>query len=498
MASMANSTPSPEIREPVEMMAYWRRYVTVAVLCFVNLLNYMDRYTIAGILVKVEHFYHIDDGNAGLLQSIFVVGFACTAPIFGYCGDRYNRKWLMVAGIGLWSAVTLAGSFIPSNLFGVFVALRGLVGVGEASYVTIAPTIISDMFINEKRSFMLMLFYFAIPVGSGLGYIVGSELAKIDDDWRWALRLTPILGTICCLLIIFVAREPPRGMAEDGAEHQSNSTLKQDLIALFKNKTFVLSTVGNTTVTFVSGALALFAPKFLGLAYKVAGDFDTPSDQVALIMGIITTVAGFVGVALGTNVARKVKQRHPNGDPLVCAFGLLASTPFFLITLVVCEYNLILTWISILIGEVLLFMNWPIVADILLYSVPATLRSSAEAVQLFVCHILGDAFSPPLLGVLSVTLRGDRDGGYYVFQSLQYSLFVSLFITVIGGSLFLACSFYIVKDKEAAEAATKATAVGGPVPTERPLQSLPLDDMLPLFDDNTGFGDFDDVHILPT
>ena len=51
--------------------------------------------------------------------------------------------------------------------------LRGLVGVGEASYSTVAPTIIADLFSNQLRTNMLTIFYFAIPVGSGLGYIVG-------------------------------------------------------------------------------------------------------------------------------------------------------------------------------------------------------------------------------------------------------------------------------------------------------------------------------------
>ena len=49
--------------------------------------------------------------------------------------------------------------------FGWFIAFRALVGIGEASYSTIAPTIISDMFVDSRRSTMLAIFYFAIPVG---------------------------------------------------------------------------------------------------------------------------------------------------------------------------------------------------------------------------------------------------------------------------------------------------------------------------------------------
>jgi MFS family permease len=69
----------------------------------------------------------------------------------------------MAAGIFVWSLTTLLGSFMTG--FWPFLCMRALVGVGEASYSTIAPTIISDLFVGDTRSKFLALFYFAIPVG---------------------------------------------------------------------------------------------------------------------------------------------------------------------------------------------------------------------------------------------------------------------------------------------------------------------------------------------
>lgn len=82
---------------------------------------------VQGVLTDVQSFYDIGDGDAGLLQAIFVVGFMATSPIFGYCGDRYNRKWLMVGGIGLWSVITLAGSFIPKQVINASLSVLHLV-----------------------------------------------------------------------------------------------------------------------------------------------------------------------------------------------------------------------------------------------------------------------------------------------------------------------------------------------------------------------------------
>merc|ERR1719150_620596 len=202
------------------------------ILTYINLINYMDRYTIAGILTKVQDYYSIGDTQAGFLQTIFVLSYMIFAPVFGYLGDRYSRKWIMAVGVGIWVLAVLVGSFMQD--FTAFLIVRAIVGVGEASYSTIAPTIISDMFVKDARSKMLALFYFAIPVGSGLGYIVGSETARIFGDWQYSMRGTPVLGTIAVLLIIFVLVDPPRGQAE-GHEDLQAASYREDLAYLATN-----------------------------------------------------------------------------------------------------------------------------------------------------------------------------------------------------------------------------------------------------------------------
>lgn len=59
---------------------------------------------------------------------------------------------------------TNARVLLPQHFWALLLT-RGLVGVGEASYSTIAPTIIADLYVKGKRTNMLSIFYFAIPVG---------------------------------------------------------------------------------------------------------------------------------------------------------------------------------------------------------------------------------------------------------------------------------------------------------------------------------------------
>ncbi|RXM97391.1 Protein spinster-like 3 [Acipenser ruthenus] len=264
--------PPRKVQEEVKVISATRSYLAVAVLCYINLLNYMDRYTIAGVLLNIQSYFNIKDGDAGLLQTVFICSFMLLAPLFGYLGDRYNRKWLMVLAVFVWTAVTLGSSFVTQSHFWLLVVTRGLVGVGEASYSTIAPTIIGDLFTGALRTWMLSLFYIFIPVGSGLGYIVGSSVADITGDWHWALRVTPILGMVGIVLLIALVPEPPRGAADfQGEALKEKTSYWEDIKYLFANRSFVLSSLGVTAMAFMTGALAFWTPVFLSHAQVLQG-----------------------------------------------------------------------------------------------------------------------------------------------------------------------------------------------------------------------------------
>ncbi|KAL8176862.1 UNVERIFIED_CONTAM: Protein spinster 1 [Gekko kuhli] len=431
----------------------------VGVLFFVNLLNYMDRFTVAGVLPDIEKFFKIDDSKSGLIQTVFICSYMVLAPIFGYLGDRYNRKYLMCVGITFWSGVTLGSSFIPQEYYGLLLLTRGLVGVGEASYSTIAPTIIADLFVGDRRSRMLSIFYFAIPVGSGLGYIVASQVKTLAGDWHWALRVTPGLGLLAVLLLVFVVREPPRGAVETHSEVPLQYTSWiTDLRALSSNRSFVLSSLGFTAVAFVTGSLALWAPAFLYRSRLANGSLQPcPSAEAcntsdSLIFGIITCVTGVLGVGSGVEISRRLQRSNPRADPLVCAAGLLGSAPFLFLAVVSAQGSIVATYVFIFIGETLLSLNWAIVADILLYVVIPTRRSTAEAFQILLSHLLGDAGSPALIGLISDRIQRNRPPSYMSqFRSLEYALMACAFVGVIGGGFFLATACFIQADRKRTE-----------------------------------------------
>ena len=126
-------------------------------------LNVISLRINTGIVGAVQNHYSITEGQVGFLQTVFVTSYMVCSPIFGYFGDRYSRKWIMVIGTTLSMLAVFTGSFMED--YTSFLIMRAILGVGQASFATVSPTIISDMFANGRRSKMLALFYATIPIG---------------------------------------------------------------------------------------------------------------------------------------------------------------------------------------------------------------------------------------------------------------------------------------------------------------------------------------------
>nr|XP_057943673.1 protein spinster homolog 3 isoform X2 [Doryrhamphus excisus] len=442
--SLSSLTPKLDQRPSP---SHRRAYVAVAVLCYINLLNYMERYTIAGVLLNIQTFFDISDSIAGLLQTVFICSFLVAAPLFGYLGDRYNRIYIMAGGLSVWLVTATASSFVTESYFWLLVLLRGLVGIGEASYSTIAPTIIGDLFTGTQRTIMISAFYIFIPVGSGLGYIAGSSIASLTGDWHWSLRLTPILGLVGLILLVLLCPNPSRGAAENNGHgvHEQSSYL-EDVKYLLKNNGLPHRSPG-----FLDAHLSVQGSGVSGTRLPVFHSGVQFHGQYSFIFGAVTVVSGILGVCLGTGLSRWLKNKVPNADPLICAGGMLGSVPCLFISIFVATANIPATYVFIFIAEVLLSLNWSPLADMLLYVVVPTKRATGEALQITVCHLLGDAGSPYLIGTISDAIHRSKPASTdWSFPSLQYSFLLCPFVGILGGVFFLMTALYINNDRRAA------------------------------------------------
>src|SRR3989449_10407593 len=86
----------------------------------------------------------ISDTQFGILSSGFIVVYMLAAPLFGSSGDTGSRPRLIALGVAIWSIATVLGG-LAWGFVSLFVA-RALVGIGEAAYGTIAPSLLADYY----------------------------------------------------------------------------------------------------------------------------------------------------------------------------------------------------------------------------------------------------------------------------------------------------------------------------------------------------------------
>ncbi|XP_039742366.1 protein spinster homolog 3 isoform X2 [Pteropus medius] len=350
----SGSSQCPPLTMPAPWsLPRWRAYLAAAVLCYINLLNYMNWFIIAGVLLDVQNFFQISDSSAGLLQTVFISCLLLSAPVFGYLGDRHSRKATLSFGILLWSGAGLSSSFISPQYSWLFFLFRGAVGTGTASYSTIAPTVLGDLFVRDQRTRVLAIFYIFIPVGSGLGYVLGSAVTELTGNWHWALRILPCLEAVALILLIALVPDPPRGAAEKQGEvavRDLRSSWCADIRYLGRNWSFVLSTLGVTAMAFVTGALGFWAPTFLFEARVVHG-LQLPclrqpcNNKDSLIFGALTVVTGIIGVVLGAEASRRYKKVNPRAEPLICASSLLAAAPCLYLALILAPTTFLASYV---------------------------------------------------------------------------------------------------------------------------------------------------------
>ncbi len=183
--------------------ARWSLFLLLAI----NLFNYIDRYILAAVVPEVQRDFAASDKVIGLLATVFLISYMCFAPLFGWLADRY-RRWMLIGGAVLVWSVASGATGLATSLLMMFV-LRVFVGVGEAAYGPVAPTIIADLYPIARRGQVLAWFYVAIPVGTALGYLLGGRVLAMGFSWHWAFFFVVPPGLLLGILAL-VMRDPPR------------------------------------------------------------------------------------------------------------------------------------------------------------------------------------------------------------------------------------------------------------------------------------------------
>ncbi len=392
------------------------RFPGILFFSLVNLFNYLDRYLVAGILPLIMADYGMSYSDGGLLFSAFVLGYVIFSPLFGYLGDRHSRIKLMALGVLLWSLATMASAAaLPLILF---LGVRVMVGVGEASFGSIAPGYLKDR-LNDPRKlqFALSIFFCAIPIGSALGYVCGGFIAS-KLSWHYAFILCGLPGLLLALGLLFfkddrIVVAPPPNLLRGVAEICAIPCL-------------VCAMLGYACNSFALNGIATFVTKYgesLGFA----------NSSITVIFGGILVVTGFAGTMIGGKLSEMYAERC--ADPMAAMLRFIGVVSFIATPCVIGAFLASQAWLFLTLcffAELFIFATVTPVNAVLVRAAPPSLLTFTQGASILVLNLFGALPGPRLVGMLA-----DRTSLGIGMQLSSLALFLSG-VVWLGGGIMIA------------------------------------------------------------
>ncbi|MBO9558950.1 MAG: MFS transporter [Caulobacter sp.] len=400
--------------------------VTLAMLCFVYVLNFLDRQLVSILAKPIQDSLGITDGQLGMLTGLYFAMFYCFIAIpVGWLADRTSRVKVLAMACALWSGATAACGMVGG--YGQLVVARMLVGVGEAGGVPPSYAIISDSFPRERRTTAMAIFNLGPPLGSALGVAFGASLASAFS-WRIPFYVIGVVGVVTALAVHLIVREPGRGQMDDPGASARKDAPTAGLIAtiaqFFGNPLLTLASLASGAGNFITYGLLNFATLFL------MREKGMRLADVALWYALVVGVGMSAGIYASGRIVDRFAARSKTAYATIPAISLVLALPFFL------AFAWAPTWqLSLLFLLVPMFLNSFFLSATVTFvqgEAPPERRVISGALLLLVMNLIGLGFGPTYVGMASDHFHA-VDGAH----ALRSAYFALAPMYLVGAALFL-------------------------------------------------------------
>ncbi|MBI4462117.1 MAG: MFS transporter [Acidobacteria bacterium] len=382
------------------------------ILTLVNFVNYVDREIIFTLVPLIQADFALTYAQVSLLGTVFsIVHSLCTLPL-GVLADRISRKKVISYGVFFWSAMTFLSGLVPS--FRSLLAVRALVGLGEAAYAPAATAIITGTFLREVRARVQGVFDLGMFIGGAMGLALGGILAEWVG-WRPAFFIVGVPGLLLALTILRLP-EPP------GARRDMPIPLRD----LLRVPAYMMVLIGGWFITFAAWVYIFWGPTFV-TAYK-----GFRLREAGLILGGTLTLAGVLGVMTGAALADRLARRFAWGRVLIIGIGFLTAAPLLYISFHTPSKATFL--VLFFLGS--FFMTWyhgPLTATMHDLT-PARAHATAVGLYYFFVNFFATTWAPLVSGQVA-----DR-------YDLLAGLHLALAAQIVGALCFFAVIYFIRRD----------------------------------------------------
>lgn len=385
-------------------------WTMVLVLAVANVFSFIDRQILALLIDPIRKSLAIDDFQISLLIGpAFALFYGTMGIPLGWAVDRYRRMQLASGGIALWSLMTMMGGVAAT--FPILLVSRVGVGVGEATLVPAANSIIADSFPPDRRTRAMGFFAMSIYVGSGLALIFGGLLVALVSSgslgvvnivgrqpWQMVLIMVGAPGLLVAAIIALLP-EPARHDVAIGAA--GRGVAERSILDFFRSRASALwcHFLGYSALILLGYSLGAWAPSVL------IREYGWSASSAGLSLGLAGTVAGVASILAATWVADRLWARGIDnakfriglaaslcGAPCAALMAFEHSAPVFILS-----YGMLTAVAAAGIGTG---------AAAVQQITPNQYRGRVLGTYLLIASLIGSGLGPPAVALLSTKVLG--------------------------------------------------------------------------------------------
>jgi MFS family permease len=406
-----------------------RAWLALGMLCFVYVLNFLDRQLLSILAKPIQDSLHVSDGQLGLIGGLYFALFYCFISIpVGWLADRTHRVGVVSVACALWSAATIACGL--ATTYPQLIAARMGVGVGEAGGVPPSYAIISDYFPPGRRGAAFGLYNLGPPVGQALGIAFGASIAAAYS-WRHAFLALGAVGIGAAFGVRMLVGEPARGGLDPTPTPEAAGSgfadFSRTVHAFFSRPVLVLAALASGATQIVTYGAGNFTTLLLirekGMTLR----------EVALYYALVVAIGMGGGIFASGRIIDRFTRRGHLAYALVPAATLTLAIAPFIAFVWAPAWRLALVF---LIGPT--FLNYFYLSSavaLVQEKVAPRRRVMSGALLLLVMNLIGMGVGPTLVGALSDALRTSHPR--HSLQCAFYAL-VPVYAVAIGLFLLLA------------------------------------------------------------
>jgi MFS family permease len=394
-------------------------------LCFVYVLNFLDRSLVAILAKPIQDSLHITDGQLGLLGGLFFALFYCFIAIpVGWVADKTSRVWVLTFACAIWSGATMACGF-AANFLQLAIA-RMTVGFGEAGGVPPSYAIVSDYFPSGRRGTALSIYNLGPPIGAALGIAFGASIA-VAYSWREAFILLGAVGVVTALLVRLIVREPERGGLDPVNIETAASGFFQTIKMFFSRPSLVLAAVASGVTQIITYGAGNFTTLLL------MREKGMTLSEVAVWSALVVGIGMSAGIFASGWVIDHFTRRSKAAYAIIPAISLIIAAPFFIGFVWAPGWQLALIF---LIGPYLFnYFYLSSCVTLVQEEVRPDQRVTSGALLLLVMNFTGMAIGPTFVGAISDHFHASNP--HHSLQIAFYAL-VPFYLLAIGLFFWLA------------------------------------------------------------